>query len=176
MSYPRTASTPSTHLPIRSRSEVSACHSPAAEAVFNEQRRQPSNQRLNAAKQLALVAIGAIALSLMAFIPAQVGSKSIDTASCKKKILPTEEISRGQMSALLALPVGSNQEAVRRVTGDPYCLLPAVDTETAAASSNKILAGAEREAYPLAFDPEAWVVVAYSASGEYIGYDFVFRP
>ncbi|MEL6814895.1 MAG: hypothetical protein AAFP03_08780 [Cyanobacteria bacterium J06598_3] len=33
----------------------------------------------------------------------------------------------------------------------------------------------EREAYPLAFDPQAWVVVRY-AGGEYAGYDFVFKP
>lgn len=32
-----------------------------------------------------------------------------------------------------------------------------------------------REAYPLAFDPEAWVVVRYT-EGEYAGYDFVFKP
>ena len=33
----------------------------------------------------------------------------------------------------------------------------------------------EREAYPLAFDPEAWVVVSY-VEEKYVGYDFVFNP
>lgn len=133
------------------------------------------NRHRSTSKKAIWLVVGAIALSLLAIIPAQVGSKSIDTASCEKKVLPTGQISRGQISSLLALPTGSNKVAVRQVVGEPYCLLPAVDAETAAASADKILASAEREAYPLAFDPDAWVVLDYSNTGEYTGYDFVFK-
>ena len=132
-------------------------------------------------QQTAWVGIGAIAIVLLAVVPMRVDSESIDLFSCDKKIKPTGEISRGQMSALLALPTGANKEAVRRVVEEPYCTLPGMsESDAANASANaeehEAIAGAEREAYPLAFDPEAWVVVAYADTGEYLGYDFVFKP
>lgn len=130
-------------------------------------------------QKTAWVGIGAIAIALLAVVPMRVDSESIDLASCEKKVKPTGEISRGQMSALLALPTGANKEAVRRVVDQPYCTLPGMsesDAADAKAEGNDAIAGAEREAYPLAFDPEAWVVVAYAGTGEYLGYDFVFKP
>lgn len=129
-------------------------------------------------KVAAWIGVGTIALSLLAVVPFRVGSESIDLSSCEKKIKPTGQISRGQMSALLALPMGATEEAVRRVVDEPYCTLPAISktTATAKSESERAIVGAQREAYPLAFDPEAWVVIAYSDAGEYLGYDFVFKP
>lgn len=144
--------------------------------------------------RVAWIGIGAIALSLLAVVPMRVDSESIDLSSCEQKIKPTGAISRSQMSSLLALPTGANKEAVRKVISEPYCTLPAIAGSSASGSANssskdskkelakrtkleeEAIAGAYREAYPLAFDPEAWVVVAYSNTEEYIGYDFVFKP
>jgi hypothetical protein len=80
---------------------------------------------------------------------------------------------------LLALPKGATPEAVRQVIKEPYCTLPPVETAAQPAAQPADQRAAQtpadtREAYPLAFDLEAWVVVNYQA-GEYIGYDFVFK-
>ena len=138
------------------------------------------------AKRAAWIGVGAIALSLLAVVPMRVDSESIDLSSCEKKIDPTGAISRGQLSALLALPTGANREAVRTVVDEPYCTLPAISNSakgSAKRSSAKeksaeesAIAGTYREAYPLAFDPEVWVVLAYTSGEDYAGYDFVFKP
>ena len=137
------------------------------------------------AKRAAWIGVGAIALSLLAVVPMRVDSESIDLSSCEKKIEPTGAISRGQLSALLALPAGANREAVRAVISEPYCTLPAISESAGSAkklsereksAEASAIAGAYRDAYPLAFDPEAWVVVAYTSAEEYAGYDFVFKP
>ena len=121
--------------------------------------------------------ISAIALSMLAVVPFSAGSESTDVSSCQQKIKPTGNISRGQLSALLALPAGASKEAVQNVTGEPYCTLPALSKADAEKAEDiSAIAGNSREAYPLAFDPDAWVVIAYTETEEYLGYDFVFKP
>lgn len=120
--------------------------------------------------QKALWAGGSVAtLALLAVVPNQGTSKAISQSSCQAIVQSGAEISRGQISRLLAVPEGSTQVAVRQVVNEPYCLLP---TGTGDSQQTGLL---EREAYPLAFDREAWLVVNYQA-GEYVGYDFVFKP
>ncbi|MEM9089209.1 MAG: hypothetical protein AAGC93_10740 [Cyanobacteria bacterium P01_F01_bin.53] len=141
----------------------------------------------------ALVAGGSVAtLALLAVVPARVGSQAISFSNCQEVVKSGAEISRGQITSLLSIPEGSRREAVRQVVDEPYCLLPAMTVDHKAvddkAAENKaskpkeseetFLEGnlvTEREAYPLAFDPEAWVVVRY-IDDEYAGYDFVFKP
>ena len=117
-------------------------------------------------------------LALLAVLPARVGSQAIATSSCQEVIKSGAEVSRGELSRLLSIPQGASREAVRQAIDAPYCLLPVAGNgqqdgkqDSSAASAEK---AATREAYPLAFDPEAWVVVNYDA-GEYAGYDFVFK-
>jgi hypothetical protein len=113
---------------------------------------------------------GGLVVALLAIVPFRVGSEAVDHASCQAVIRSGAEISRGQISQLLAVPAGATPEAIRQVIKEPYCTLPPVeDAQTASVS-----AAETREAYPLAFDPEAWLVVNYKA-GEYAGYDFVFK-
>lgn len=158
-----------------------------------------------------LMAGGSVAtLAALAIVPPRVGSQAIALSSCQEVVRSGAEISRGQISSLLALPTGSRKEAVQQAINTPYCLLPAVAGDKAAdnsavnnsavnnsavdnkaaddssqknpsaqqAGDKKTAAVAdvvEREAYPLAFDPEAWVVVSY-VEEKYVGYDFVFKP
>ncbi|MGI8933649.1 MAG: hypothetical protein ACR2FS_06205, partial [Phormidesmis sp.] len=121
--------------------------------------------------QKALWAGGSVAtLALLAVVPNQ-GSKAISQANCQAIVQSGAEISRGQISRLLAVPEGSAQAAVRQVVNEPYCVLPTGTTDGDGQPTGLM----EREAYPLAFDREAWLVVNYQA-GEYAGYDFVFKP
>lgn len=154
-------------------------------------------RRLFAQPRKVLWAGGSVAtLALLAGVPAQVISQSVVQSSCREVVKSGAEISRGQLSQLLTIPEGASQAMVREAIGVPYCLLPAIadgsaeKTDVKAAEDNSEQGSGRvvvREAYPLAFDSEAWVVVNYGASnelddglvdslGEYVGYDFVFRP
>lgn len=120
-------------------------------------------------RKKVLWAGGAITLLAMATIlPTQVSSQAIPDQSCEQVVKSGAEISRGQIAQLLTVTEGTRKAAVRQAISDPYCTLPTVTAEDSDAS-------VEREAYPLAFDPEAWVVLSYE-SGSYAGYDFVFKP
>ena len=132
------------------------------------------------APQKVAIATGSIAtLALLAVVPGKVASHSIAENACQEVVQSGAEISRGELTTLSAVEVGAANESVRELIDSPYCLLP-VTANTA--SFNPKQAQAEdaapivaREAYPLAFDPQAWVVVNYTESG-YAGYDFAFKP
>lgn len=126
--------------------------------------------------QKAIWAGGSVAtLALLVILPGQVGSQSVPESDCLQVVRSGAELSRGQLSQLIALPAGSSQEAVRQVTDVPYCVLPSGSPGEAGESSDPIAEAGRREAYPLAFDPDTWVVLGYEAD-EYVGYDFVFKP
>lgn len=85
---------------------------------------------------------------------------------CQEVVQSRRVLSREELSRLLAIPEGSNREQVRQTLKQPYCKLQA---------SNRIAGGtAQREAYPLAFDPQTWLVVLYEGD-QYTGYSFSFR-
>ena len=74
-----------------------------------------------------LMAGGSVAtLAALAIVPPRVGSQAIALSSCQEVVRSGAEISRGQISSLLALPTGSRKEAVQQAINTPYCLLPAV--------------------------------------------------
>lgn len=149
----------------------------------------------------ALLAGGSVAtLAMLAIVPARIGSEAIALSDCQEVIKSGAEISREQISNLLTVPNGASREAVRQVIDTPYCALPSLTGDSATShagieTSSRPTKGSadviEREAYPLAFDPGAWVVVNYSAgegareeadektnekASEYVGYDLIFRP
>lgn len=154
-----------------------------------------SESFLSPHRRKVLWAGGAIALLATATVlPTQVSSQAIAQSNCEQVIKSGAEISRGQISQLLAVPAGASKEAVRQVVSEPYCTLPAIAAEGAQTAEGKSrsrdLAESapteiateksaevtlERDAYPLAFDPEAWVVLTYEGEA-YAGYDFVFKP
>ncbi len=85
---------------------------------------------------------------------------------CQEVIEAKAVLSREQLSQLLTVPERSNREQMRQVIPAPYCQLPDIQVR-----SN---IPAQREAYPLAFDPQTWLVVLYEGN-EYAGYSFSFR-
>ena len=127
--------------------------------------------------QKAILASGSIAaLALLVILPGGVGSQSVPQTDCLEVVRSGAEMSRRQLSQLIAMPAGSSQEAVRQVTDVPYCVLPAgtAGEKAAPKADDPIAQAGRREAYPLAFDLDTWVVVAYEANS-YVGYDFVFK-
>lgn len=85
---------------------------------------------------------------------------------CQQVVQSQSVLSRDELARLLNVPERDNKETIRAIVSEPYCILPQVE----------IRAGvpAEREAYPLAFDPQTWFVVLYEGD-EYAGYSFVFQ-
>jgi hypothetical protein len=89
------------------------------------------------------------------------GSRRSVRESCQRVIQPQAKLSRGQLARLLAVPEGDRKQKVREILRDPYCEL----------SSLRIRVGtpALREAYPLEFDPQTWLVILYEGE-QYAGY------
>jgi hypothetical protein len=85
--------------------------------------------------------------------------------NCQQLIQPQAVLSRDRLSQLLTLPEQATQEKVRQVIQQPYCQLSPQSGQGNAA---------KREAYPLAFDPQTWLIVTYEGDA-YTGYSFSFR-
>lgn len=85
---------------------------------------------------------------------------------CAEIVQSDSVLARDELAKLLAIPERDRKEAVRAVVSDPYCRLPKVEIREGVA--------AEREVYPLAFDPQTWFVVLYEGE-EYAGYSFLFQ-
>ena len=93
------------------------------------------------------------------------GNKAIANLrqSCETDVVETAMLSREQLLSLLAVPERDSKARIRQIVKEPYCQLSAIN----------IRAGveAEREAYPLAFDPDVALVILYE-NDEYAGYRF----
>ncbi|MGA7936232.1 MAG: hypothetical protein WCA35_21945 [Kovacikia sp.] len=91
---------------------------------------------------------------------------SLAKDTCQEVVQSKTVLSREQLSRLLAIPERSPRVQVREVLKAPYCKLSTLQIRTGEPS--------QREAYPLAFDPQTWLVVLYEGD-EYAGYSFSFR-
>lgn len=89
-----------------------------------------------------------------------------DPETCVEKVQSRSVLSREQLSQLLAVPERGRKASVRAIISEPYCRLPNVEVRAGVM--------AEREAYPLEFDPQVWFIVLYEGE-EYVGYAFSFR-
>lgn len=87
-------------------------------------------------------------------------------AVCQEIVQPEAVLSRAQLADLLAVGERESQARVREIVQAPYCKLPDLEIRAGVV--------AEREAYPLEFDPDTWFVVLYEGE-EYAGYDFSFH-
>ena len=85
---------------------------------------------------------------------------------CQEIVQSNAILSRDQLAQLLTIPERSPKAELRQVVNAPFCRLPNIEARAGVT--------AEREAYPLAFDPKTWLVVMYEG-GEYAGYSFSFR-
>ncbi|MBU6228587.1 MAG: hypothetical protein KGQ93_02695 [Cyanobacteria bacterium REEB459] len=89
------------------------------------------------------------------------------TGECIKIEKTVNGLSRDRLKAMLALPVPAPQATLKSLLTSPYCVLKP--------SPNEQAEGLERQAYPLEFDPQTWLVVIYQGD-LYQGYDFIFHP
>ena len=87
-------------------------------------------------------------------------------AICETVVAPNAVLSRAQLAQLLTLPERSPTSQVREQVAQPYCQL--ADLEVRA----EVMA--QREAYPLAFDPQTWLILLFEGD-EYAGYAFSFQ-
>ena len=85
---------------------------------------------------------------------------------CETLVQPNAVLSRSQLAQLLTLPERSPQSQVREQLAQPYCQL--ADLEVRA----EVMA--QREAYPLAFEPQTWLILLFEGE-EYAGYAFAFE-
>ncbi len=80
---------------------------------------------------------------------------------------PQAVLSRQQLQQLLNTPTQTPQTTLQAWLPAPYCRL------AAAADAEGVTV--DRQAYPLEFDPNTWLVVQYQGD-RYRGYDFILRP
>ncbi|MEM1279905.1 MAG: hypothetical protein AAF827_14135 [Cyanobacteria bacterium P01_D01_bin.6] len=90
----------------------------------------------------------------------------VNEKSCHELVQTEAKLSREQLAALLTIPERDSKERVREVVSEPYCRL--------ANLSVRADVQAEREAYPLEFDPKTQLVILYE-NDEYAGYRFNFE-
>ena len=84
---------------------------------------------------------------------------------CQETVQAQSVLSRAELSELLAIEERAPKGDVRSVIEEPYCTLPAMEVREGVT--------AQREAYPLEFNPETWFIVLYEGD-EYAGFDFSF--
>jgi hypothetical protein len=134
----------------------------------------PKSPRPNQAKRSprsgkAWLAGGSMAfLAAMAVVPTRVNlpTRTATNPVCQEVVRSEARLSRDQLSKFLSVPTQSSKTAIQGMLQTPYCrLTPKPD------QSENVTA---RDAYPLAFDPDTWVVVLYEGE-TYVGYDFTFR-
>ncbi|MBX2863898.1 MAG: hypothetical protein KTR27_10100 [Leptolyngbyaceae cyanobacterium MAG.088] len=86
--------------------------------------------------------------------------------SCQHIVQSSSVLSRAQLAQILTVPERSSQQSVKDIVAEPYCQLPNVELRDGIT--------AEREAYPLAFSPNTWLVMLYEGD-EYAGFAFSFQ-
>lgn len=119
-------------------------------------------------RQVLMAGGSVLALAALLITP-NLGKDQVQESSpfsCVKIEQTQSLISRDQLKALLATDLQAPKATVQELLKEPYCVM----------SSGKTEAGqpADREAYPLEFDPQTWLVVLYEGD-RYAGYDFRFR-
>lgn len=82
---------------------------------------------------------------------------------CEEMVLPKAQISGEQLAKLLNVPDPAARAKVEEILKQPYCRLPSLSVRVGAIT--------DRDAYPLAFDPQTWLVVLYEGEN-YVGYGF----
>lgn len=106
----------------------------------------------------------AAALTLMVQWPSRPSSEATPpNLPCQQIVQPQSALSREALLELLAVPERESMQTVRDIVHEPYCTLPPLEIRAGVAS--------QREVFPLAFDPQTWLVVLYE-DNEYAGYAF----
>jgi hypothetical protein len=151
----------------RPRRPYSSLPSPPTPQAVSTMNQRPPRKRKPRRQVKYLLAGG----SMLAIVGVLVDLKNVfqpppDPNVCQEVVQAQSVLSRDELSRLLNVPERDNKSAVREIVSEPYCTLPDVEIREGVT--------AEREAYPLAFDPQTWFVVLYEGE-EYAGYSFVFQ-
>ncbi len=122
---------------------------------------------------VALLVVGAIAAAsiklLWQFNPALVSIGAftpVDELQCAEMVTPNALLSRERVLKLMTIVEGASKAGVRGVLKAPYCKLKPMTVRAGAI--------AEREVYPLEFDPTIWAVILYE-DNNYVGVRLVPR-
>lgn len=86
--------------------------------------------------------------------------------TCQGQVNAQVSLSREQLAQLLAVPERDSKERVAAIVGAPFCLLQSLQVRAGVS--------AERQVYPLAFDPDTRLVILFEGN-EYAGYRFSFQ-
>jgi hypothetical protein len=82
---------------------------------------------------------------------------------CQEIVQLKAAISREQLAQLLTVPERGKRSQVQSIVKQPYCRMPTLSIRAGAMT--------ERDAYPLASDPQTWIVILYEGES-YVGYGF----
>lgn len=82
---------------------------------------------------------------------------------CQEIVQPKAAVSREQLAQLLTVPERGDRIKVQSIVKQPYCRMPSLSIRSGATT--------ERDAYPLASDPQTWIVILYEGK-TYVGYGF----
>ncbi|MGF1460248.1 MAG: hypothetical protein ACFBSG_14635 [Leptolyngbyaceae cyanobacterium] len=91
---------------------------------------------------------------------------SVNEKACHEFVQTEATLSRDQLAQLLTIPERDSKARVREIVSEPYCRLDELNVRADVR--------AEREAYPLEFDPKTQLVILYE-NDEYAGYRFNFE-
>lgn len=80
---------------------------------------------------------------------------------CTGEVRSDVQLSQEQLAQILTIPERDAKANIRQIVAEPYCILPPIEVRSGVQS--------EREAYPLAFNPDAWLVILYEGD-EYAGH------
>ena len=129
--------------------------------------RQPESQKVNP----NFIVIGGLVLGIVALLFDVQRVVPLDRTvsrpeNCQGDINEGVVISREQLAQFLTISERDTKAKVQEILQAPYCQLPTIEVRAEAK--------AERAVYPLAFDPQTWLVVLYEGD-EYAGYQFRFQ-
>lgn len=128
---------------------------------MNHRKSQVSSVKYMLAGGSVVAALG-LMVDPRGFLPTTATGKDI----CQVVVQPEATLTRQELSRLLTVQERSDKAQIRRIAQNPYCKLPDIQIRSGVT--------AQREAYPLAFDSQTWLVVLYEGN-EYAGYAFSFR-
>jgi hypothetical protein len=86
--------------------------------------------------------------------------------ACQGEVHPDIVLSREKLAEFLTVSEREPKTRVQEILQQSYCQLPAIAVRAGVV--------AERDVYPLAFDPHTWLIVLYEGE-EYAGYQFQFQ-
>lgn len=94
------------------------------------------------------------------------GTRKSFSAACQAVVKSEAMLTKKQLAQLLTIPEGDPKQRIREIAQEPYCKLESLQIRAGAT--------AQREAYPLEFDRNTWLVILYEGE-QYTGYRFAVQ-